>query len=257
VSKTGTCHLCGSNGRLSFEHVPPEAAFNDQRVLEADIHKLLGGDLIKHLEKPSGKYNQRGAGKYTLCERCNTSTGGWYSRAYVEFVKQVYPLAQNVPPDVVVTIECSICPLDVLKQILVMFCSASPPSFAQKHPRLVRYLLNPESRDADDQRVFLSLYDVNNSNAARQSGLTGRIDGSRQSHLFSEISFPPFNLVMSVSGGNPDPRLFEITTFKDYAHREQRRVRLQLYNLAVNSYFPADYRSLQELKSLPASDEMG
>jgi hypothetical protein len=251
VSKTGICHLCGANGRLSFEHVPPEAAFNDRRVLESNIHKLLGGDLIKELEKPTGKYNQRGAGKYTLCERCNTSTGGWYSRAYVEFVRQVFPLCQMVPPETAVTIECLIQPLDVLKQILVMFCSASPPSFAQKHPRLIRYLLNPDSRDADDQRVFLSLYDVNNSKAARQSGLTGRIDGSSgQSQLFSEISFPPFNLVMSVSGGNPDSKLFEITNFKDCAHRERRTVRLQLYNLAVNSYFPGDYRTFEELKSI-------
>jgi hypothetical protein len=250
VSKIGLCHLCGSNGALSFEHVPPEAAFNDQRVLESDIHKLLGGDLIKELQKPTGKFNQRGAGKYTLCERCNSSTGGWYGRAYVEFVKQVYFLCHTVPPDVVVTIECSIQPLDVLKQILVMFCSASPPSFAQKHPRLVRYLLNPESRDADDQRVFLSLYDLHNSKAARQSGLTGRIDGSGQSNVFSEISFPPFNLVISVSGGTPDPKLFEITNFKDFAHRERRTVRLQLHNLAVNSYFPADYRTFEELKSV-------
>jgi hypothetical protein len=28
--------FCGANGKLSFEHVPPEAAFNDQRVLESD-----------------------------------------------------------------------------------------------------------------------------------------------------------------------------------------------------------------------------
>src|SRR5258705_10110809 len=38
--KTGVCHLCGETAELSFEHVPPEAAFNDQRILESDIHKL-------------------------------------------------------------------------------------------------------------------------------------------------------------------------------------------------------------------------
>jgi hypothetical protein len=249
VSKFGVCHLCGGNGKLSFEHVPPEAAFNDQRVLESDIHRLIGGDLIKELEKPTGKTNQRGAGKYTLCERCNNSTGGWYGRSYVEFVRQVFPLCHAVPSETPVVIECSIRPLDVWKQILVMFCSASPPSFAQKHPGLVRYLLNPESRDADDQRVFVSLYDINNSKAARQSGLTGRINAEGESHVFSEISFPPFNLVMAVSGGSPDAALFEITWFKAFAHREERRVRLVLNNLAVNSYFPGDYRTFEELKS--------
>ncbi len=41
MSKFGVCHLCCSNGKLSFEHIPPEAAFNDQRVLESDIHALI------------------------------------------------------------------------------------------------------------------------------------------------------------------------------------------------------------------------
>jgi hypothetical protein len=146
---------------------------------------------------------------------------------------------------------CSIRPLDVLKQIFVMFCSASAPSFAQKHPRLVR-LLNPESRDADDQRVFISLYDLVNSRAARQAGLTGRINIDGQSHVFSEISFPPFSLVMSVSGGCPDVNLFEITGFKEFAHRERRTMKLTLNNLAVNSYFPGDYKTIEELKSTPS-----
>jgi hypothetical protein len=249
VSKFGTCHLCNSTGKLSFEHVPPKAAFNDQGVLEADIRKVLDGNLIEELENPTGTNNPRGAGKYTLCEECNNSTGRWYAKDYVHFVRQAYPRCKDVPPETAVTIECSIRPLDVLKQILVMFCSASPPSFAQKHQRLVRYLLNADSRDADDQRLFLSLYDVKNSKASRQLGLSGRISGA-QSHIFSEISFPPFNLVMSVSGGNPDPRLFEITHFKEFAHRQRCTVRLQLYNLAVNSYFPADYRTFDQLKSL-------
>ena len=231
MSKFGVCHLCGVTGKLSFEHVPPEAAFNDQRVLEADIHRLIGGDLIAELEKPTGKFNQRGSGKFTLCDRCNTSTGGWYGRSYVHFAKQVFPLCHTVQPGTTVVIECPIRPLDVFKQMLVLFCSASPPSFAQKHPGLVRYLLNPEARQGvSDLRVFISLYDLNNSKASRQSGLTGRIDLTGQSVVFSEISFPPFNLVMSASGGSPDAALFEITWFKEFAHRQEHRVRLTLNN---------------------------
>jgi hypothetical protein len=244
----GVCHLCGATGKLSFEHVPPEAAFNDQRVLESDIHRVMSGDLIAELEKPTGKFNQRGAGKFTLCDRCNTTTGGYYGRSYVQFVKQAFPLCHMVPPGTTVTFDCQIRPLDVFKQILVMFCSASSPGFSQKHPRLVRYLLNPESRDADDQQIFVSLYDLNNSKVSRQSGLSSRIN-DKGSHLFSEISFPPFNLVMSVGGGCPDPALFEITRFKEFAYRETHTVRLSLNNLAVNSYFPADYRTFDELKA--------
>ncbi len=71
---------------------PPEAAFNDQRILEADIHKLIGSeDLIKDLTSPKGRYNQRGAGKFTLCEQCNTKTGDWYAKSYVKFGENIVP----------------------------------------------------------------------------------------------------------------------------------------------------------------------
>jgi hypothetical protein len=140
--------------------------------------------------------------------------------------------------------------LDVFKQMLVMFCSASGPKFAQKHPKLVRYLFNRESRDADDQRIFISLFDWSNSASQRQAGITGRIDIGGQSHVYAEISFPPFNLVMTVGGGDsPDPRLFEITWFKDYAYRELVPVRLVLTTLSVASYFPGDYRTMDDLKA--------
>jgi hypothetical protein len=118
-----------------------------------------------------------------------------------------------------------------------------------KHPRLVRYLLNRDSRDADDQELFLSLYDVNSSIASRQAGLTSRLDADGSSHLFAEIAYPPLNIVMAVSGGSPDARLFDVTWFKNFAYREEARVGLILNSLAVTTYFPADYRTMDELTS--------
>ena len=37
----GTCRLCGARGELTFEHVPPKAAFNDRGVLLANLHHLM------------------------------------------------------------------------------------------------------------------------------------------------------------------------------------------------------------------------
>jgi hypothetical protein len=216
--------------------------------LEADINKLIGGDLAKDLASPTGRYNQRGAGRYTLCQQCNNLTGDWYARSYVYFVRQLFWLSHTVGPHTTVSIDCLIRPLDVLKQILVMFCSASPPSFALKHPQLVRFLLNKDARDFEDLRIYMSLYDLENSKVSRQAGLTGRLDGDGKSQIFSEIAFPPFNLVLSVNSGSPDPRLFEITWFKQFAFRQKATVKLTLNNLAVNSYFPGDYRTLDDLK---------
>ena len=36
----GPCHLCGVTKVLSFEHVPPRAAFNDRKVLLASVDRI-------------------------------------------------------------------------------------------------------------------------------------------------------------------------------------------------------------------------
>jgi len=60
----GQCHICGRNGLLSFEHIPPRAAFNDRRVILYKFEDLieLGPDAT-----PKGPISQKGAGSYTLC----------------------------------------------------------------------------------------------------------------------------------------------------------------------------------------------
>jgi hypothetical protein len=47
-TRTGKCHICGNTGQLSFEHVPPESAFNDKPI------------IMKPFEGGKGKIQQRG-----------------------------------------------------------------------------------------------------------------------------------------------------------------------------------------------------
>lgn len=247
----GVCHLCGMYGPLTYEHVPPSSAYNDCRILEADINRMLGGNLVQELENPHGTYNQRGAGNYTLCSQCNNSTGSWYGHAYVDFVKRTYhiPMLVRHSNEITINIECE--PLKVLKQILVMFCSACGPGFAAKNPDLVRYLLNANSRSYPPSlSISLALFDRRNSRASRRSGITGRLDIDGGKNIFSEISFPPFNIVMCIDSEEPDKRLFNITSFKNYSYGERVAVTLRLYNLSVNSYFPGDYRAFDGLKRM-------
>jgi hypothetical protein len=133
-------------------------------------------------------------------------------------------------------------PAQVLKQILVMFRSACDPAFTEEHPGLSRYLLNKDSRELPRGiEVFISLYDIRRSTAARQSGMTGRLDINGSVHAYSEISFPPLNLIMTPNQEPPDGRLRRITWFADFALREKRTLTLDLCNLPVCSYLPADY----------------
>jgi hypothetical protein len=83
--KKGKCHICGYEGKLSFEHVPPEKAFNDSAALLMDLEQW---DKFQTSGKKRGTYQQRGFGAYTLCEKCNSNTGAWYASEYVEWVKK-------------------------------------------------------------------------------------------------------------------------------------------------------------------------
>jgi hypothetical protein len=132
--------------RLQFaQRVAPDVASLHPGYGVTVAHVCLGGNLMNQLKSPTGRYNQKGAGRHTLCESCNNKTGRWYAPAYIELARALYPFC-TIPASMSAVLQCSIKPVNVLKQIFVMFCSASPPQFAQKHPSLARYLLNPESK---------------------------------------------------------------------------------------------------------------
>ncbi len=90
TERTGECCICGLLGKLSYEHVPPEAAYNDQRVFEQSLQEMLTAE--EEGRKPKGKWAQRGAGRYTLCEKCNVNTGVWYGKTYVNWARQAVEL---------------------------------------------------------------------------------------------------------------------------------------------------------------------
>ena len=58
----GQCCICGEEGKLSFEHVPPRAAYNDQRIFETNIQAMLNAE--EEGRKKYGKWVQKGAGQY-------------------------------------------------------------------------------------------------------------------------------------------------------------------------------------------------
>ena len=60
----GTCHICGTYGKLSFEHIPPEGALNHGKA------KIYTGDeVLKRYRGEKSKYQSQQEGtqgrKYT------------------------------------------------------------------------------------------------------------------------------------------------------------------------------------------------
>jgi hypothetical protein len=236
TSEGGKCCICGMYGKLSFEHVPPKRAFNDHGVFEADIVKMLASAWVPGEKPKDGHINQKGAGRYTLCESCNNNTGSWYGPTYVEVAKQAMYLLYRSRGNISLAYPYRMFPLRFLKQIVTMFFSACGPGLQENNPYLVRFVLDRETRVLPPKFQFYAYLHHPDSSAMRQSGLTGVTRGPSNIHVFSEIAFPPFGLIMSVDGHRPiDHRLCNITHLHEYEYRAWDIVYLRMPVLHVTS----------------------
>lgn len=244
----GECCICGSFGPLTYEHIPPEAAFNDNAILEADVDTLIAAKTVAERRNPPTRKKQRGAGRHTLCASCNSNTGAWYVPSYLRWAAQgwrnayrFYPYVANQP----FVVE----PLAVAKQLMAMFASACGPRFFKNRPELVRFVLNRSQTGLPPDIRLFAYYVHADSSASRQSGITASMnfEVSRQNYVFSEIAFRPFGYVMSLKSPPPDARLVDITFLANFSQGEKRTLSLQLPALQVNSVLPGDFRSDDEI----------
>lgn len=247
----GTCRICGVKAKLSFEHVPPKKAFNDRPIVNANIAKIIKfkGDL----DDVGGKIHQRGAGDYTLCEKCNNLTGGWYGDAFVDWINQVAKvlwLSRNQPS---LSYLYKIYPLRVIKQIICMFFSTNGEEFRKAQQDLVRFVKNKEARFIDSDIRIYCFYSP--SPRSRHSGVAGVVNFNDHSHkIISEIVFPPMGYVMVLDGLPPDGPLFDITFFSKYQYNDRKELGLRMPTLPIYTYFPGDYRSKVDVLKKPTKD---
>jgi hypothetical protein len=259
VDTIGECCICGTVGKLTFEHVPPAAAFNDRRVFQAKIDKLIGGNWTPGMPPKQGTYNQRGAGRHSLCGKCNNDTGAWYGTAYVAFVYQAMLLLSRSNGSLSLAYPYGIFPLRVLKQIAVMFFTACGPGLRKAHPELVKFVLDRQRRLVPDNIHFWAyMHDPNKSTSTRQAGITGRAILGNGHQVFAEIAFPPFGLIMTFGAKPIQSDLRELTHFGEFEYRTWDIVYLKLPVLPVVSFLPGDFRTIEELnRTAEENDRLG
>ena len=93
---TEQCRICGQRLLLTFEHTPPEAAFNDRRATLYGV-----ADWLRRSEDGQtrgGRVQQRGVGARTLCGRCNNTTGGWYAPELIRWIHAGVRAQRDLPP---------------------------------------------------------------------------------------------------------------------------------------------------------------
>lgn len=243
--KTGHCHICGYFTKLTFEHVPPRAAFNDRRILYREIFEIINKNPA---EISGGKVSQKGAGSYTLCTRCNNNTGSWYGQSFVEWAYQgmnVLHYAKNRPT---LYYNFFLFPLRVIKQIVCMFFSVNAPSFREQNPYLESFVLNRDIKYLPSNIRIYIFY--NPSHHMRSSAVACSFEFSSGYKLFSELTYPPFGYVMSFDSKPPHRDMVDITHFASYEFNAWTDIPLKLPVLSVVSYLPGDYRSKAKIEDV-------
>ena len=247
MKKYGNCHLCGEYKKLSFEHVPPKKAFNDKPAIYTEIEKMIDKDPRNIRE---GEISQKGVGGHTLCEKCNNDTGSWYGNAFVEWVYQGLTILHKTERQPTLYYPFHIFPLRIIKQIICMFFSVNGPDFCKREPELVRFVLNREEKHLNPKIRIYAFYTA--SSYSRQVGwgswVTYNYKSGKGPYMFGEITFSPFGYIMSLDSKPHDSRLYDISFFADYSYNDWKSISLRLPVLPVDSCFPGDYRSNEEIQ---------
>ena len=261
----GNCRICGIHAKLTFEHVPPRAAFNDCPAVGKHILELINKDPDNYF---NGKQHtsQRGAGAYTLCQKCNNDTGAWYGTAFANFAHQSLDILKDTKGQPSLYYPFRIYPLRVIKQIITMFFSVNDNLFRGNHPDLVKFVLSKyENHLNPDFRILvyfnssprgryiggvsIAKMSPDEINMDTMENLQRKIESEHtKSRLLSEIAFPPLGYVMSFNSEQLDKQLCDLSFFTNYRYDDCTSIPLKLPVFPVHTWYPGDYRSKEQVQ---------
>lgn len=234
--RKGNCHLCGEYKELSFEHIPPKAAFNDRPILIQKHEHLF--DKKSYVYGKSIRSNN-GSGAYCFCENCNKSTGGWYARDFSEFVAQAYNHFDKTERiSNTNLIEFNFKPLNVLKQILTMFLAIEHTGILKNDKELVNFILEKDNNILPD-KYQIYLYNTISKHKRLYGIQWNNFNGRMNTH--SEITFNPFGYFLTVNSLPPINTMTNITDFKKFQFNETKKYIIPLFYLKTNSMFLGNY----------------
>jgi len=200
-------------------------------------------------EDMRGRKIQIGSGGYVFCGSCNSGTGGWYGRAYVDWAFQGMRMAEFSRAAPSLYFPFFIFPLRVLKQILCIFFATSDEGMRLRYEDIVRFVLNKQETGMNPAVRIYAYF--NQTGRVRQTGRVVRATfGAPMDYdVISEFSFRPWGYVLSESRDPPDPRLVDITWFSRFTYSEEVMIWLRVPILNVETPFPGDYRNAGEVRA--------
>ena len=206
VNHYGICQICGTYCKLSFEHIPPENALNNNRT-----KVYVGEEAVKRYkgEKAYYKNQQQGMGKYSLCESCNNNTGTWYATVYNDIAKEVAYALYKMNPlkhgEIFAFSTRKFPALAFVKQVITMFCSLLPYSEV-KRLGFDEFLLNKESNAIDKSLFDLRIYLTHKNVGQLMVGPTilGSISNTGpKATTCCDLGAYPFGFILNLTPENP------------------------------------------------------
>ena len=279
----GRCALCGKHTELTFEHVPPKAAFNKDRVKSYSLLDSINDKDRLPWDVSGVPYTslQKGSGFYSLCKECNNNTGALYGNAYRSMAYSIAHALSEHDETTHHAITLTKVPAhQFIKQILSMFCSLNGYDVVERFPH-PNVLINPERLSPIQKTIYESTAAIYHAAHAMDSIRNFVLDPSacgldNRFHLymyFSTDSFIrccPFNSVMNLEDGtytivseltvppfgfslyfNPSPDAnypgINISEFASYSYNQLLTCQMPMIVKERNTYFPMDYRSKEEI----------
>lgn len=239
--QNGICRICKKQTELSYEHIPPKAAFNKYTKFRIVPYLEYIENSHRDDYKPNSKLQQGGIGDYCLCRNCNSFLGQNYVPDYLKMAQVGKSIFRNKDFHKAIFTTVEISPLRLLKQCIAMFVCINEPEFTDKYPELLNFIKNQKENNLPDNfRVFMYF---NNSGQIRKLPLLYK----NTYGLVNELAFPPLGFVLSINSDASFP-LTEITHFKNIDLNYQGKVDYELLNLPTHLQFPIDYRTLEEIE---------
>lgn len=264
VKHPGRCKLCGVLNELTFEHVPPEKAFNSSTVeifpFKEVIKTMTGNDgrMPWDFTNLKGIPQQKGMGGYYLCRTCNNNTGSWYMRQYCDFAKTLHIMIENECLQVGNCYSFTIremYPLRLFKAVMTLFCDINNECFGDNNLRT--FLLDKESTtfDYNKYKVYMYLTAPNQIRSCPYSVLM-RTDMSDPVGV-SEISRYPVGFALYIDKPNYYNAFgLEINDLCNCGYNEKYEIKFKdVPYISLNSQFPADYRTKEEIIECINSNE--
>lgn len=254
----GRCRLCGVQGKLTKEHLPPASANNKGTVTAYDFDAWLTSD--GELERVQGNSQQGGLFAHTLCASCNNKTGSWYAEEYrrwAERTMQIFaqmssPLKEIDKRQDVSGVEVlfqSVDPGAFVRQCLTIMCSMSGPwDLAGRHPDVQRIILEKEAAPLPEP---LSL------GLGFLAGPLGRTTGptlhleleSQKWQWMIELAYPPILINMVLAGSPLDYPLLDLGQYTGSIPGDRTDLEFTAPIVFTHTPYPGDYRATGEMSA--------